>query len=164
VTETDCARPSIHHAIFRVLSEACVESHLTVQRYATFKVAAMASGKQWPDSSIYIMTHLLPGFGLSARSLFCDSNVFLRQAPRCSPSSITTITVLLPHSPIHSSSLTMYEQQVSTSRPWPSMRTAPWSRNIWQSRKHGRLIRRPQTVRGRLGDCPALNSVHSPLS
>lgn len=42
--------------------------------------------------------------------------------------------------PIHSSSLTMYEQQVSTSRPWPSMRTAPWSRNIWQSRKHGKLI------------------------
>jgi hypothetical protein len=136
VTETDCARPCTHYAIFRVLSEACVESHLTVQRYAMFRNGFW---EQWPDSSIYIITHLLPGFDLSARSLFCDSNVFLRQAPRCSPSSITTITVLLPHSPIHSSSLTMYEQQVSTSRPWPSIRNAPWSRNIWQSRKHGRL-------------------------
>ena len=77
----------------------------------------------------------MPDFDLSTRSLFCDSNVFLRQAPRYSPSSITTITVLLPHSPIHSSSLTMYEQQVSTSRPWPLMRIALWSRNIWQSRK-----------------------------
>ena len=64
----------------------------------------------------------------SARMLSRDSCVCLRHAPLIFPSSITT-RVVLPHSPIQTSSLTRYEQAVSVTRPYPSMRNALQSRN-----------------------------------
>jgi Tetratricopeptide repeat len=84
---------------------------------------------------------------ISARILSRDSCVCLKHTPLISPSTITT-RVVPPHSPIQTSSLTRYEQAVSVTRPCPSMRNAPRSRNIWQSRKHGWLIRAPQAERG----------------
>ncbi len=64
------------------------------------------------------------GFCLSERNFSRISCVYLIHAPLISPSSMTT-RVVLPHSPIQTSSLTRYEQPVSVTRPCPSMRKAP---------------------------------------
>jgi hypothetical protein len=103
----------------------------------------------------YITVHLVDfDSNPSARSLSCASSERWRHAPLFAPSSITNMMVWLPHSPIHSSSFTRYEQPVSVTRPWPSMRNVPRRRNTWQSRKHGKLTQTPHAVRGALVNLP----------